>query len=109
MKDRSTWFHYLMLTMFLPGFVWQSAAMTLRERVAYAIAQVDEKLNLEDMADMEDCDKHNIQKLYRETLHQCYNFGFEVSRCRLQPSQSRVNLGVVLKRFSSNASHQHFL
>ena len=59
--------------------MYQTAALDLREKVAYSITQVDDKLTLDDIADMDDVEKTNIQKLYRETLHQCYNFGFEVS------------------------------
>ena len=51
------------------GFLYQ---------VADAIRQVDEKLDLEDIPEMDEAEKLNLQKLYRETLHQCYNFGFEV-------------------------------
>jgi len=52
--------------------------MNLRAHVDHAISQVDEGLNLCDLADMDETEKTNVQKLYRETLHQCYNFGFEV-------------------------------
>ena len=52
--------------------------MDLRHKVADGIAQVDEKLNLDDITVMDEAEKHHIQKLYRETLHQCYGFGFEV-------------------------------
>lgn len=52
--------------------------MELRYKVADGIAQVDEKLNLEDITAMDEVEKLHIQKLYRETLHQCYSFGFEV-------------------------------
>ena len=52
--------------------------MELRDHVSDAIAQVDEKLSIEDVGDLEEGEKINIQKLYRETLHQCYSFGFEV-------------------------------
>ena len=52
--------------------------MELRHRIADAITQVDQKLTIEDMADLEENEKVNIEKLYRETLHQCYNFGFDV-------------------------------
>ncbi len=52
--------------------------MGLQEKLANAIKQVDEKLDLDDIPEMDENEKFNIQKLYRETLHQCYNFGFEV-------------------------------
>ena len=54
----------------------QAAAIDLREKVAMAISQVDDKLHLEDIAELDELEK--IEKLYRETLHQCYSFGFEV-------------------------------
>jgi hypothetical protein len=52
--------------------------LELREKVASCITQVDEKLTLGDIAEMDEAEKTNLQKLNRETLHQCYNFGFEV-------------------------------
>jgi len=57
----------------------QKEVMNLRDHVDHAISQVDEGLNPGDLADMDEMEKINVQKLYRETLHQCYNFGFEVS------------------------------
>ncbi len=56
----------------------QVAGVQLQEKLANAIKQVDEKLDLDDIPEMDENEKINIQKLYRETLHQCYNFGFEV-------------------------------
>ena len=68
--------------MFTESFIFlatvQSAAMELRDKVANAIKQVDEKLSLEEFRDMDEAEKNSILKQYRETLHQCYNFGFEV-------------------------------
>jgi len=55
--------------------------MNLRDHVDHAISQVDEGLNPGDLADMDEVEKINVEKLYRETLHQCYNFGFEVISC----------------------------
>ena len=52
--------------------------MNLRDHVDHAISQVDYGLNPGDLADMDEGEKVNVQKLYRETLHQCYGFGFEV-------------------------------
>lgn len=43
-----------------------------------AIKQVDEKLNLEDTEHLDEAEKSHLLKLYRETMLQCYNFGFEV-------------------------------
>jgi len=62
----------------------QNAAIDLRDRVAKAIVLVDDKLVLEDLLDLESSDKQSVQKLYRETLHQCYNFGFEVTTRRVK-------------------------
>ena len=53
--------------------------MNLRDHVDHAISQADEGLNPGDLADMDEVEKINVQKVYRETLHQCYGFGFEVT------------------------------
>jgi len=50
----------------------------LRQNVASAISQIDEKLSLDDLSEMDEGEKVNVLTLFRETLHQCYNFGFEV-------------------------------
>ncbi|KAK7107487.1 mitogen-activated protein kinase kinase kinase 4-like isoform X2 [Littorina saxatilis] len=51
-------------------------ALELQEKVAEAVRQVDDKLNFNDVIQHED----NLLKLYRETMLQCYNFGFEYSK-----------------------------
>jgi MEKK4 N-terminal len=58
--------------------VLQNAAINLRQNVANAISLVDEKLNIDDLSEMDESEKVNVLTLFRETLHQCYNFGFEV-------------------------------
>lgn len=57
----------------------QSAAVELQEKVVLAIKQVDEKLNFEDIANLEDNEKYHLLNLYRETMLKGYNFGFEVN------------------------------
>jgi len=57
--------------------------MDLRDHVDHAISHVDEGLNPGDLADMDETEKVNVEKLYRETLHQCYGFGFEVTIWKL--------------------------
>lgn len=59
--------------------------------MANSITQVDEKLTLDATADMDETEKVNIQKLYRETLHQCYNFGFEVGSGPFSASSQNIN------------------
>lgn len=59
-------------------FYFQNAAINLRQNVARAISQIDEKLSLDDLSEMDEGEKVNVLTLFRETLHQCYNFGFEV-------------------------------
>lgn len=71
----------------------QQAGLYLRERITDAIAQVDEKLALDDIAEMDEVEKASMQKLIRETLHQCYNFGFEV--------KGPVHCSAVFQRFCS--------
>ncbi|XP_076445793.1 mitogen-activated protein kinase kinase kinase 4-like [Babylonia areolata] len=51
-------------------------ALDLQEKVAFAIRQVDDKVNFTEIIQHED----NLLKLYRETMLQCYNFGFEYSK-----------------------------
>jgi len=46
--------------------------------VVLAIKQVDEKLNFEDIANLEDNEKYHLLQLYRETMLKGFNFGFEV-------------------------------
>lgn len=55
----------------------QLNALELQEKVVDAVKQVDDKLSFNDVIQYED----NLLKLYRETLLQCYNFGFEVGFC----------------------------
>ena len=62
------------------NYCTQKEVMSLRDQVDHAISQVDKCLNPGDLADMDDTEKTNVQKLYRETLHQCYGFGFEVNK-----------------------------
>jgi len=57
----------------------KNSALDLRKRVAKAIKQVDDKLNPMELSEMAEAEKDVMQKLFCETLHQCYNFGFEVS------------------------------
>jgi len=52
--------------------------MVLRDDVDRSISRVDDALNPGDLSDMDETEKTNVQKLFRETLHQCYGFGFEV-------------------------------
>ena len=65
------------------NYFFQNAAVVLRQNVASAVSQIDEKLNLDDLSEMDESEKGNVLTLFRETLHQCYNFGFEVAaECR---------------------------
>ncbi|XP_074644570.1 mitogen-activated protein kinase kinase kinase 4-like isoform X2 [Tubulanus polymorphus] len=70
----------------------KSAALDLREKIAAAIIQIDEKLNLDE--EMEDIERASIHKLYTETLNQCYRFGFEYHKeiTRLVTGDSRQKL-----------------
>ncbi|XP_013387498.1 mitogen-activated protein kinase kinase kinase 4-like [Lingula anatina] len=80
----------------------KTTAMYLREKVAKAIIQVDEKLNLDDISEREEMEKYNILKLYRETMHQCYNFGFEYHKevTRLVTGDARQKLAHGLISFA---------
>ena len=67
----------------------QLNALELQEKVADAIRQVDDKLNFNDTIQHED----NLLKLYRETMLQCYNFGFEVCACLGQGDRQVGRIG----------------
>ncbi|KAK7497186.1 hypothetical protein BaRGS_00011480 [Batillaria attramentaria] len=73
-------------------------ALELQEKVVTSIRQVDEKLNFNDVIQHED----SLLKLYRETMLQCYNFGFEYSKevMRLISTSQRQRLCDSLVRFS---------
>ena len=55
------------------------SAMDLRGNVVSAIQQVEESFNTQSLSDVDELEVISIQKLYCETLHLCYQFGFEVS------------------------------
>ncbi|XP_071112541.1 mitogen-activated protein kinase kinase kinase 4-like [Haliotis cracherodii] len=82
----------------------KNTAIEMRENVATAISQVDEKLNFDDIAKLEDSEKNHILKLYRETMLQCYNFGFEYYKevSRLVSGDQRQRLGRGLVKFAKS-------
>ena len=43
-----------------------------------AVERVDENLDLDSMFDMDEGEKAMVYQTYTETMHLCYNFGFEV-------------------------------
>ncbi|XP_064627504.1 mitogen-activated protein kinase kinase kinase 4-like [Lineus longissimus] len=77
----------------------RTAALDLREKVADAIQQVDEKLSMDDLADKEENERISLFKLYTETLHQCYNFGFdyhkEIQRLVTGDIRERLSQGLL--------------
>lgn len=42
--------------------------------------RVDENLDLDSMFEMEETEKAMVYQTYTETMHLCYNFGFEVRK-----------------------------
>jgi len=42
------------------------------------VERVDENLDLDSMFEMEETEKAMVYHTYAETMHLCYNFGFEV-------------------------------
>ncbi|CAC5409888.1 MAP3K4 [Mytilus coruscus] len=80
----------------------KSAAVELQEKVVLAIKQVDEKLNFEDIANLEDNEKYHLLNLYRETMLKGYNFGFEYLKevTRLVTGEPRQKLGTRLVSFA---------
>ncbi|XP_041352279.1 mitogen-activated protein kinase kinase kinase 4-like [Gigantopelta aegis] len=79
-------------------------AIDLRDKVAKAIKQVDEKLNFEEISQLEDVERNHLLKLYRETMLQCYNFGFEYYKevLRLVSGEQRQKLGRGLVSFAKD-------
>ena len=53
--------------------------------------RVDENLDLDSMFEMEETEKAMVYQTYTETMHLCYNFGFEVSKttCRLKKGKTK--------------------
>ena len=62
--------------MYMVYVILQEVAISLRDTVASVIQKVEEHWNC-DIA-MEESEKNHVLKLYRETMLQAYNFGFEV-------------------------------
>lgn len=58
----------------------QDACLTLREGIVSAVERVDENLDLDSMFEMEETEKAMVYQTYTETMHLCYNFGFEVHK-----------------------------
>ena len=56
----------------------RQSAMELRKNIVSAIQQVEESFNTQSIADVDELEVISIEKLYRETLHQCYQFAFDV-------------------------------
>lgn len=58
----------------------QDACLSLRDGIVRAVERVDENLDLDSMFDMEEAEKAMVYQTYTETMHLCYNFGFEVRK-----------------------------
>ncbi|XP_078375482.1 mitogen-activated protein kinase kinase kinase 4-like isoform X2 [Oculina patagonica] len=58
----------------------QDACLTLREKIVSAVERVDENLDLDSMFEMEETEKAMVYQTYTETMHLCYNFGFEYQK-----------------------------
>ena len=58
----------------------QEACLTLREGIVSAVKRVDENLDLDSMFEMEETEKAMVYQTYTETMHLCYNVGFEVTQ-----------------------------
>ena len=67
--------------MYIPTFSlsFQEACVSLREKIVSAVKRVDENLDLDSMFDMDEGEKAMVYQTYTETMHLCYNFGFEVN------------------------------
>lgn len=57
---------------------FQEACLSLREKIVSAVERVDENLDLDSMFEMEETEKAMVYHTYTETMHLCYNVGFEV-------------------------------
>ncbi|KAL5010300.1 hypothetical protein ScPMuIL_012605 [Solemya velum] len=80
------------------------AATELQDKVSWAIHQMDERLNFDIVHALEENDRSNIAKLYRETMLQSYNFGFEYHKevQRLVTGDARRKLGRKLIAFAKD-------
>ncbi|XP_060581220.1 mitogen-activated protein kinase kinase kinase 4-like isoform X3 [Ruditapes philippinarum] len=80
----------------------KESAITLRDKVATVIRQVEEHWNCD--LEMEESEKNHILKLYRETMLQAYNFGFEYMKevTRLVSGETRHKLGRGLMHFAKD-------
>jgi len=78
---------------------WKESAIQLREKVSTVIREVESNWNCD--IDMEDHEKKHILKLYRETMLNAYNFGFEVSH-NLQNKHNAYNFGFELRHCLQN-------
>uniref|UniRef100_A0ABM0MLC7 Mitogen-activated protein kinase kinase kinase 4-like n=1 Tax=Saccoglossus kowalevskii TaxID=10224 RepID=A0ABM0MLC7_SACKO len=56
----------------------ESEALTLSEMITTAVHQVDENLDLDLLADIEEMERINMRYYYKETMHSCFNLGFEI-------------------------------
>ncbi|XP_045197016.1 mitogen-activated protein kinase kinase kinase 4-like isoform X2 [Mercenaria mercenaria] len=80
----------------------KESAISLRDKVATVIRQVEEHWNCD--MEMEESEKNHILKLYRETMLQAYNFGFEYMKevTRLVSGETRHKLGRGLMHFAKD-------
>ncbi|KAL4233273.1 Mitogen-activated protein kinase kinase kinase 4 [Mactra antiquata] len=80
----------------------KESAISLRDKVATVIKQVEEHWNCDQ--DIIESEKKHILKLYRETMLQAYNFGFEYMKevTRLVSGETRQQLGRSLMHFAKD-------
>lgn len=80
----------------------QDACLSLREKIVHAVERVDENLDLDSMFEMEETEKAMVYQTYIETMHLCYNVGFEYQKevARLVFGERKDTLGQNMLKFS---------
>lgn len=80
-------------------------ALDLSDAIYTTVSLVLDKLFSLDLSSMEDCERSSILTICRETMHQCYNFGFdylqELTRIVTSSAVTRRKLNKNLLRFAS--------
>ncbi|XP_077868345.1 mitogen-activated protein kinase kinase kinase 4-like, partial [Saccoglossus kowalevskii] len=80
----------------------ESEALTLSEMITTAVHQVDENLDLDLLADIEEMERINMRYYYKETMHSCFNLGFEYHKevSHLVTGDNKQKLGHGLLKFA---------
>ncbi|XP_077977573.1 mitogen-activated protein kinase kinase kinase 4-like [Glandiceps talaboti] len=80
----------------------KSDALSLCETIRTTVQQVEENLDLDSMTDIEEIEKISRRQYCKETMHQCFNVGFEYHKevSRLVTGEARQKLGDGMLNFA---------